>query len=212
MLPAYEEALSLSERFGYRAFAAGCAFNLSRALLEVPTQRDLNKAEFWCRRSLELRHTHDRLGRGECYRLLGSITLARFSEGPPITDRPSARHLRYLDEAASFYRDALNILPDDAVSQLAVTHNLLGRAYGFAGHLERTLPHFREALRLFEASDNIYHAAQARFNLALALLRLGRPSDAHEYAKSALLAFESLGDTAAQQQQTRDLIAEIGRV
>jgi len=34
----------------------------------------------------------------------------------------------------------------------------------------------------------------------------------HEYAKSALLAFESLGDTAAQQQQTRDLIAEIGRV
>ena len=50
----FEEALELSERIGDRALAAICAFNLGHTLKNLPVLRDLDQAERWYRRSLEL--------------------------------------------------------------------------------------------------------------------------------------------------------------
>jgi len=64
----YEEALELSERIGERAGAGICAFNLGNAFQDLPALRDLDQAERWYRRSLELHDERDRMGRGTCLR------------------------------------------------------------------------------------------------------------------------------------------------
>ena len=53
-IASYEEALDLAEQIGERAGAATCAFNLGTAYKDIPAIRDLDQAEHWYRRSLEL--------------------------------------------------------------------------------------------------------------------------------------------------------------
>ena len=60
----YEQALSLFEQLGYKTEAAYCAFNLGHAYKNLRQLRNLNQAEHWYRRSLELHSERDLLGRG----------------------------------------------------------------------------------------------------------------------------------------------------
>ena len=118
--------------------------------------------------------------------------------------------LHDLNSALQSYQRVLNLLPPDAVDDLAVTHNGLGTTYAFAGDLDPALPHYREAIRYQETQANLYGAASTRYNVALALARADRLADALEYAHTALSNFRTLGDGAAEEiQGTRELIAEI---
>src|SRR5206468_9122597 len=110
---AYEEALELSERISERAVAAICAFNLGHAFKDLPDLRDLDQAERWYLRSLELRDERDRLGRGRCANQLGSVAYERFREAR-TAGRPEEELLRHLNEAVRLYHEALNLLPADA--------------------------------------------------------------------------------------------------
>lgn len=208
-IPAYEEALELSERIGERAVAAGCAFNLGHAFKGLPALRDLDQAEHWYRRSLELNDERDRLGRGQCANQLGAVAFERFREAQ-TAERPEEELLRHLNEAVRLYHEALDLLPVDAVNDLAVTHNALGAIYGDAGDLDRAVQQFREAVQLHEQAGNLYSAAETRSNIAITLSNADRRADALEYAEAALRGFESYGDRAAAEiERTRGLIAMI---
>jgi tetratricopeptide (TPR) repeat protein len=205
---AYEEALELSERIGERVGAAICAFNLGNAFIVLSARR-LDQAERWYRRSLELLDERDRLGRGRCVGQLGSVAYQRFHEAR-TAERPKEELLRHLNEAVRLFHEALDLLPADAVNELAVTHNQLGLIYGDAGDLDSAVQHYRRSIQLKEQSGNPYSAAQTRFNVALALIDAGRRADALEYAEAALRGFESFGERAAEMiERTRGLIAEI---
>jgi tetratricopeptide (TPR) repeat protein len=208
-VPAYEESLELSERIGERAGAAICAFNLGNAYMVLPTLRDLDRAEGWYRRSLELHDERDRMGRGRCVGQLGFVAYSRFLDAR-TAQRPKEELLRYLNEAVSRYQEALDLLPSDAVNDLAVTHNQLGAIYRDAGDLDRAVQHYRESIQLKEEAGNHYGAAGTRFNVALSLLNAGRRADALEYAEAALRGFEPYGAGAGEWiERTRRLIAEI---
>ena len=208
-VPAYEEAMALAERFGDRAGAATRAFNLGHAYMGVPALRDLDQAERWYRRSLELREETDRLGRGGCAVQLGTVARQRCAEAR-AAGRSGYEILAHLNEAVRRYQEALDLLPSDAVDDQAVTHNQLGETYRNAGDLDRALPHYRQAICYEEAQGNRYGAAQARFNVALALHSAGLQADALEYAHAALRGFESYGDRAAEDiRDTQELIEEI---
>jgi tetratricopeptide (TPR) repeat protein len=208
-VPVYEEALALSERIGERAGAATCTFNLGHAFKNLPSLRDLDQAERWYRRSLELHVEHDRLGRGQCAGQLGLIAWERFQEALQA-GLPEEESLRHLSEAERLYLEDLDLLPSDAVKELAVVHNQLGEVYRLAGDLERAMQHFRESIQLKEQADNFYGAAGTRFNMATALLNANRRPDALEYAEAALRGFEPYGEGAAEMlEQTRQLILEI---
>ena len=89
-----------------------------------------------------------------------------------------------------------------------------GRAVLFhlqlAGDIDRALPHYRESIRLREASGNVYGAATTRFNVALDLADSGRVADAREYARAALRNFETYGAGAAEMiQRTQQLLARL---
>ncbi len=205
----YQEDYDLSLRIGNRPGAAVTAFNLGHAYKDIPALRDLDQAERWYRRGLELLDERDRLGRGTGTITLGNVARERFIEARAAR-RPEGELLRHLNDAVGYYHQALDLLPPNAVDVLAATHNALGAIYAEAGDLDRALPHYREAIRYLEAAGDLYHAASARFNVALGLRQAGRLPDAREYAYAALRNFEPYGQGAAEMiQRTRELIEEI---
>jgi len=206
---AYEESLALSEQIGEQALAAICAFNLGHAYKDLPALRDLAQAERWYHRSLELREERDRQGQARCLGQLGNVSYERLLDARDAK-QPKEELLRHLNAAVQFYQQALDLLPTNAVDDLAVTHNQLGLIYKDAGNLDRALTHYREAIRYFEAAGNIYGAARTRFNVALALRDAGRLPDALDYAQAALRNFQTFGDRAAEMiQKTQRVIALI---
>ncbi|HEX9370719.1 MAG TPA: tetratricopeptide repeat protein [Roseiflexaceae bacterium] len=210
-VPAYEEALELVERIGGRAVAAACAFNLGHVYMDIPTIRNLAQAERWYRRSLELHDERDRLGRSKCMDELGLVAYERFKEAR-AADRPEDELLRHINDALCSCHEALDLLPPNAVNDLAVVHNQLGNIYNDVGDLDRVLPHYRESIRHEEMQGNLYGAAQTRFNVALALANAGRHHEALLYAEAALRNYATYGDgAAAEVQETQGLIAEIER-
>jgi tetratricopeptide (TPR) repeat protein len=195
-IPAYEEALALAERIGDHASAAVYTFNLGHAYKDLPALRDLDQAERWYRRSLELRAEGDRLGRGGCAAQLGAVALERF-KGTQAAGRPESELLAHLNEAAQRYHVALDLTPPDALGELGVYHNQLGSIYLRAGDLDRAVRHFRQAIHLAEAQGDLYWASRRRFNVSVTLLSAGRRADALEYANAALRGFETFGERAA---------------
>jgi len=204
----YEEALNLSERVGDYATVARCAFNLGHAHLDIPGNRDFDQAERWYRRSLELSTEGDRLGRAKCLGQLGVVALERFKEATSA-NQPVEILLRHLNNALSYFRKDLGLLPQNAVRDLAVVHGQLGYIYGAVGDPNRALSHYREALRYREMEGNLYGAALTRFKVAITLYHVGRLADAREYAYAALRNFVSCGDRAAEIQKTQEFIERV---
>lgn len=208
-VPAYEQALELSTRIGERTESAICAFNLGVAFAALPALRDLGQAEGWYQKALSMCDESDQLGRGRCLGELGTLALERYYKAR------SAKHnekelVRYLHEAVRFQREALDLLPGDAVKELAVAHNQLGLAWSATGDLDRAVQHYRESIQLKEQAGNIYGAALTRFNMARDLVNTGRRADALEYAEAALRGFESCGERAGGWiEKTRRFITEI---
>lgn len=208
---AYREAFDLEMRIQDRQSAAAVAFNLGHAYMVLPSLRDLDEAERWYRKGLELVLEEDRLGQARCYGQLGSVAYERFGEAR-AAKKKEAEILRHLNEALRGYRKALEMTPPDAIEQSAVIHNQLGNVYGDAGDLDRALHYWRESIRLKEAADNVYGAAVTRYNVAAALKNAGRFTDARQYAEAALRGYQTYGAGAADRvQKTLDLIAAIAQ-
>ncbi|HYU34319.1 MAG TPA: CHAT domain-containing protein [Thermoanaerobaculia bacterium] len=206
----YEEALKLNESIANRTGAALCAHGLGRALLNLPTLRDLDKAAVWFRKGLELLDEEDRLDRGRCFVGLGGVAWERFGEARSA-GATEEKLLREVNDAVANFHEALELLPPDKVNEVAEVHNNLGAIYSHAaGDIDRAVQHYREAIQRFEQIGDLFHAAGVRFNVALTLVDAGRRTDALDYAEEALRGFESYGERAAEMiERTRGLIAKI---
>jgi tetratricopeptide (TPR) repeat protein len=208
----FEEAIPLCQRIDDKPEESVLSFKIGHAYKNLADLRELDQAERWYRRSLELHDEGDRLGRGKCLNQLGSVAYERFGAAREARE-PEEGLLRHLNEAVRYYHQGLDLLPPDAVDALAVTHHQLGSIYDNAGDLDRALPHYRDSIRYEEVQGNLYGAAQTRFNVALALADAGRLPDALAYARAALGNYQTYGQgAAADVQRTQGLIAEIERL
>jgi tetratricopeptide (TPR) repeat protein len=205
----YKEAIELAERIGDKPEETICAYNLGNAYLTISTIRNLEPAEQWYRRSLELRDERDKLGQAQCLGQLGYVADERFKEARDVK-KPEKELKSHINDALQYYNKALEMIPLNAVNDLAVTHNQLGAIYYDAGDLDRALSHYRDSIRYKEVAGNLYGAALTRYNVALALIRSGRFADALDYANAALHNYETYGEDAAENiQETQELIAHI---
>lgn len=208
-VPAYEEALKIAERIGNRTDAAVYAVSLGRAFLRLPGRQDLDQAERWFQKSLGLRVKSDALGRASTLADLGSIALRRFHLAL-AAGQPMEESFPHLERAANLYQEALDWMPPDVASDLAVIHNQLATIYQGMLDIESSLHHSRQAIREYERTGNLFAASQSRSNAAVTLLIADRQADALEYAQAALRGFESYGEKAAMEiERTRQLIAKI---
>jgi tetratricopeptide (TPR) repeat protein len=199
----YELALGINDR------PAAAAFNLGTAYRDLPAIRNLEEAERWYRRSLELHAREDSLHRARCLVQLGTVSHERFREAQE-TDEPQQELLKHLNAARDLYLQALELIPQDAIADSAAIHGQLGNIYCDAGDVDRALAHYRECIGYMEHGGDVYGAAQARSNLALTLRRAGRFPDAREYALAALRGYQTFGDRAKDEvTRTLKMIAQI---
>jgi len=202
----YKESLELVEQLGDRYGAAACAYNLGNAYINLPALRDLAQAEHWHQRSLKMYEEHQQLDRSQCLVQLGRVAYERFVEARE-TEQPKEEILCHLNDALQFLSQALELIPSDAVVELSIIHHRLGLIYSESNDLGRALLHYRESIRYKEMQDNIFGAAESRYNVAIVLAQAGRLADAWEYAYAALRNFETYGERAAEEiQETRELI------
>jgi tetratricopeptide (TPR) repeat protein len=194
----YQESLRLYEYIGDQDGAANCAFNLGTTYKDIAAIRDLDQAELWYQRSLALHAEGDRLGRGRSVGQLGSVAIERFDEARKKGEDEEIL-LHHLNSALNYYQQVIQLLPSNAVNDLAVAHNQLGLIYRRAGDLERMRFHYDEAIRYFEGSGDLYHAGITRYNLAAAYYNDGQYERARRYAELALQNFARYGAGAAQQ-------------
>lgn len=205
----YKESLELSKRIGEKRIAAICALNLGHTYKTLPGLRDLDQAECWYQQSLDFRDEHDRLGRAKCFGQLGAMALERFEEARAANKSKNIL-LGHLDQAQRRCRKALELLPLNAIADLAVVHGQLGTIYSADGQLKLARDQYDQAIQHFESIGEIYEAAKTRFNVAVDLSQSGRFDDALLYARAALRSYETYGDRAADRiQETESLIAKI---
>ena len=80
---------------------------------------------------------------------LGFVACERFRSARKA-GRPDQECSRYLNEANALYRQALDMLPQDAPGDLATVHNQLGVIYGDARQTDVALQHYRQSIRYKE--------------------------------------------------------------
>jgi tetratricopeptide (TPR) repeat protein len=205
----YEEAIELVERIGDKPVEAICTYNLGNAYLTISSLRNLEQAEQWYRRSLELRDERDKLGQAQCLGQLGYVAWERFKEAR-TAKKPEKELKSHINDALQYYNKAFEMTPSNAVNDLAVTHNQLGGIYHDAGDLNQALSHYRDSIRYKEVAGNLYGAALTRYNVALLFIESGRFVDALDYANAALRNYKTYGEDAAENiQETHNLIAQI---
>ena len=192
----YHEAMELDQRIERQREEATVALNLGHAYKDVPALRDLDQAEHWYQRALELFEDHDTLALAAIANQLGLIANERFDDAQ-AAGASDEELLRYLNAAVDAYRRALELTPDHAVDQLAATHGALGSIYASAGHTESALAHYVKSIYYDERQDNRYRAGGTRYNTAITLANAGRRHDAMLYARAALRDLETVGPGAA---------------
>ena len=208
----YEDSLRLCQRFGDTSGEALAAFNIGHAYSMIPSLNDLEKAERWYQRSLELRGEKDFLGQARCLSQLGIVAYYQFIEARD-GEQPKSEVLRHLNRARQFLLQAGTLTPPDAIRDISSAQYYLGRIYADAGEIDAALLHYREAIRCEEKQGNNLRAAEVRKRVALCLAQAGRLNDAWEYAHAASRNLETYGDRAAENiQQLQVLIAEIERL
>ncbi len=205
----YKESLVVVEAINDRVGAAKCTFNLGTAYKNLKNIRDFAQAEHWYQRSLDLRDEQDLHGRARCLGQIGGVAFARFKEG--LRQKlPEAELLEHLNAALQSYHDVLNLMPADAVNDLAVVHSQMGLIYGAAGRFDQGVDHFRRAIVYNERTGNIFDASRNRMDVAIQLAQSNRLLDAREYARAAHRGFETYGESAAEVvARTQQLIVDI---
>ena len=206
-------AIKLFEGSDRGQYLAGPAFHLGHAYKNVSAIRDLEKAEMWYARSLELYGERDRQGRGRCLAQMGNVAYERLEEALSARKTNEEALTGHLNAALWRYLSALEMIPADAVDDLAVLHHQLGLVYYWAGNVDASVKHFCEAISLQERQGNIFRAAGSRFGLAIAFAQYGRVADALDYARAALRDFETYGDRAEDKiERTKGLIADLEKM
>jgi hypothetical protein len=206
---AYQEAANLLQSIGDSTAEAELCINMGNAYKDLTALRNLDQAEGWYKRALELRAEGDQNGKAKTYSQLGSVELEKFKEAREIK-QPNEQLLKHLNTAKKWYHLALENDSPDNPEGLAIDHNQLGLIYYYAGDLERTLYHYNQDIHYDELAGNQYGAGQTRGNIAVVLAQNGRLSDALLYARAALRNFESYGGRAKQNEDdAKELIAAI---
>jgi hypothetical protein len=203
------EQYELNSKIGDTAGAAIAAFNLGHAYMQLPALRDLDEAERWYQRILELVDKDDHLGQGKGNYCLGHVAYERFKDARKA-NAPQAELLKHLNAAVAYYQQALALLPPDAVDDIATTNWQLGFIFAEAGDLERGLNFWQAGINLFEKAGNLFEAGKHQRNISIFMVQADRISDGLLYARAALRNFEPYGQGAADViQKTQGLIAEI---
>jgi tetratricopeptide (TPR) repeat protein len=190
----YQASYDLVERIADTAGPAIIASCLGNAYLQL---RNLDLAEVWFQRSLDLAPSHNRVGRAASHGSLARVAYNRFEEARKAGVRDARVLSGHLSAAIAAFQRTLDLLPHDHHEYRAVAHNELGNVYALVGDVAKALRHYQQSIQHKEIRGDPYGAALTRENAALLLEGAHRHRDALDYAVAAHANFLALGAGAA---------------
>lgn len=206
----FEESLKLYEQLEQPANVAVSAFHLGHAYMDLPAIRDLDKAEYWYTRRLEIEQQRgDPLGIGMALHELGQTAYVRFQHARQ--QNQDVDNLRqHIEKAINYANQALDAMPEDAMGRANQIHHLLGNIYDDIQRFDLALPHYQRAIEYSQRKGDTLYAATARRETARGYLKCGRLPEALDYALAALRDVESFGgSTPGELKMSRDLVTYI---
>ena len=210
-LSIYEEAITLYQQIDEILPEALTALSLSRAYARIPDIRNLEEAENWCLRSIELIKETDALTYCKCLRQMGVIAHYRFLDAL-ATNQPAKELNNLFNLAVYSLTQSIELIPKTMFEELMPTYNELGALFGRVNMVEESLDNYRKAIFYAENLGDRYRAAVFRYNVAHMLANTGRKDDALEYARSALRSIEIYGDEALEMiTSAKALITELNK-
>lgn len=202
----YQAAYDLSEKVGSTSGQAAAASGLGAAYLVVSGLLNLDQAQYWYQRGLDLIPEHDRIGCAVSHASLANVAYMRFRDARP-RGAPEVELVAHLSAAHAGHQRALDLLPADHHEYRAASHNQLGAINTEIRNTPQALHHYQQSIQHMEAYGNTYGAGTARRNIALLLGRAGRSGDALHYARAALDNYRDVGPGAtAEAQEAQALI------
>ena len=199
----------LAEHIGDVTGQANAAATLGNAYLQVSGLRDLDRAQRWHQRGLDLKSEHDRIGRAVAHGALAAIAYQRFQDAR-AAGAPRAELAGHLELARAGYQQVRDLAPEDHHEYRAVACLQLGNVYAEVSDVPQSMSHYQQAIRHQEARGDLYGAGQTRFNIAVLLADHDRPGDALHYARAALTNYQQVGPGAqAEQIETDRLIQQL---
>ncbi|MEW6029049.1 MAG: CHAT domain-containing protein [Chloroflexota bacterium] len=203
------EAFSLQEHIGNKAGAAIIAFNLGHAYKDLSSLQDLDKAEYWYRRSLEMMDENDLLGQSGAINQIGRVLHDKFMKARD-GGASEEEWMNLAIEATKMYERSLELAPSHAIENLATSHSNIASIFYDVGDLDDARTHYYEAIRYLETAGDFFRTGLVQCNLSNALIKNGHLSDALLYARAALRNFESYGGRAKEDEdKTKQLIGMI---
>ena len=202
----------LAERIGDPTFQAAAASTLGNAYLRVPGLRDLDQAQRWHQRDLDLTPEQDHINLAATHNSLAAVAFERFRDAQAAG--ASTRQLRaLLEQARAGHQHALDLLPEDHHNYRAAVHRQLGNIHSANAEVPRAVGHYQQSIRHAETRGDTYGAGATRCNIALLLAENGRADEALHYARAALANFQQVGPgAAAVAGQAEALIKELERI
>ncbi len=165
----------LMDRIGDAVGAARAASFIGNAYLHVSSLRDLDKAEQWFERDLDLTPERDVIGRAATLGSLGSVAYSRFLDARDQAGASSNVLLGHLRTALDWLQQSIAITPDDHCDYLGNSHMLVGNLYAELHDVPLALHHYQQAVQYREACSDVYGAGGVRHNIALLLRAADRP-------------------------------------
>jgi tetratricopeptide (TPR) repeat protein len=202
-----EKAQAVFDEAGEPGMNARVAGNLANAYLKIPELRDLDLAEQWLVRAIEL-YGEDRMGRGRCLGQLAQVKQAQLEQMLATgADQDAIKQVWIA--AATRVEESFQILPSQAIRELALVHEVAGILFDrLVGQADRALYHYQQMIRMQEELGQPYQAAHARLKAALTLAQAGRFDDAVMFAEQAIQDFGRTGDLK-EAERARQLLAVI---
>jgi tetratricopeptide (TPR) repeat protein len=200
-----QEAMEISERLGERDGVEAAAMHLGHAYVDFPAIRDLEKAEGYYQRILDLAtERKDPFDMSHALHEIGQIYYHRFVEGMRARN-PEEQVLALANEALHYVQQAAALIPltNPFASQI---HHLLGNIYDDVGQPEIAIQNYERSIQIADGCKDVGGASKGRREVARAYAKMGRLENALAYAEAAMHNLEggqgldvAAGDMAAAQ-------------
>lgn len=187
----YELSYTLANKINEKSLASTCAFNLGNAYSSISLIKNLDQAEGWYLRSLDLLNKEDKVLRSKCFGELGTVYRDRALEA---AGKPEQKEncFQNIEKAMNCYQTGLSLIPVEDVSTLAKCHNQIANLHLYMHSYEDASDYYIKAIKYHEKAEDIYSAAQTRLNMSIALFHRCRFEEAMDYAQSALRGYKSI--------------------
>jgi tetratricopeptide (TPR) repeat protein len=209
-IPLYEDAIKLVRQLGEKESEALYLFQLGHAYFFVSQILDLDKAETCYRHSLKLRRAGDSYGQAQCLGQLGMVAARRVSQVLTRVPRDGGRLRELLTLATECYSQALSLMPDDYLPDLASLRRGLADVYYYRGDFEESIRQCEKAIEFYEVYGSVFNAANARHQISNVLAMQGRFGQALEYARAALRNYQHCGE--GESKEVKELEAMIHKL